>query len=67
MEALTFLVNNLGKDIDFKNLREAFRALDTHNTGMLNIKEIEDVFRETVGITEDLDEIFKSLDHDHDG
>ena len=29
VEALTFLVNNLGKDvIDFKSLREAFRTLD---------------------------------------
>jgi len=28
MEALTFLVNNINKDIDFKSLRDAFRALD---------------------------------------
>lgn len=55
MEALTFLVNNLGSaiktgdevamedeasskgDIDFKTLREAFRALDTENLGMLSM------------------------------
>jgi Ca2+-binding EF-hand superfamily protein len=34
---------------------------------MLNVNEIEDVFKETVGVTEDLDEIFKNIDHDNDG
>jgi calcium-dependent protein kinase len=40
VEALTFLVNNVTKDIDFKSLREAFRALDKENTGLLNLTEI---------------------------
>jgi len=56
MEALTFLVNNLGSgvmdpeepydglvrnEIDFKQLREAFRTLDTENLGMLSIAEVK--------------------------
>ena len=67
MEALTFLVNNMGKDIDHKSLRDAFRVLDKHNTGMLNVNEIKEVFKETVGTSEDLDEIFRSIDYDRDG
>lgn len=39
IEVLTFLVNNVGKSIDDKSLRDAFRALDIHNTGMLSIAE----------------------------
>lgn len=46
MEALTFLVNNLNKDIDFKILREAFRALDKNNTGILTATEIREALKE---------------------
>lgn len=41
VEALTFLVNNITKDIDFKSLREAFFALDKNNTGLLSLNEIK--------------------------
>lgn len=37
VEALTFLVNNINKEIDFKSLREAFRAIDKKNTGLLTL------------------------------
>jgi Ca2+-binding EF-hand superfamily protein len=38
-------VNNLTKDvIDFKTLREAFRALDKANTGLLNLNEMKQAF-----------------------
>lgn len=37
MEALTFLVNNITREIDFKSLREAFRLLDKNNTGLLKL------------------------------
>ena len=46
IEALTFLVNNLNKDIDFKTLREAFRTLDKNNTGILSIGEIKEAMRD---------------------
>jgi calcium-dependent protein kinase len=49
-------------------LREAFRAVDKNNTGLLTMKEIKDVFKESGGITnENLEEIFKNLDLDKDG
>lgn len=48
------MVNNLGSavttedtttskggEIDFKTLREAFRALDTENLGMLSMQEVK--------------------------
>ena len=47
LEALTFLVNNLNKDIDFKVLRDAFRALDKNNTGILTIKEMKSVIKDS--------------------
>lgn len=47
LETLTFLVSNLNKDIDFKNLREAFRSLDKNNTGMLTMEEIKGAFIES--------------------
>ena len=62
-----FLVNNITREIDFKSLREAFRALDKKNTGLLSLTEIKNAFREVRVPEEDLEEIFQRLDHDHDG
>ena len=57
----------MNKDLDLKSLRNAFRSLDTHNTGILNINEIKEAFKE-LGLTgEMLDEIFRSIDVNHDG
>jgi calcium-dependent protein kinase len=83
MEALTFLVNNLGsadnklaseegsqtssKDIDFKSLREAFRALDTENLGMLSLTEVKQAFKDANMPSEDVEKIFRSLDGNGDG
>ena len=81
MEALTFLVNNLGsgtpteaeaetpnlKDIDFKTLREAFRALDTENLGMLSMQEIKQAFKDSSMNADDVDRIFRTLDTNGDG
>ena len=83
MEALTFLVNNLGsadvktaseagspissKEIDFKSLREAFRALDTENLGMLSLTEIKQAFKDANMPSEDVEKIFRSLDGNGDG
>ena len=68
METLTFLVNNLSKDvIDFKTLREAFRALDKQNTGLLNLNEMKQAFQDSNVLPSDLENIFKSLDFHHQG
>jgi Ca2+-binding EF-hand superfamily protein len=99
MEALTFLVNNLGshhehqkegasssegsgsdsgrigsdgpnaflKDLDFKQLREAFRSLDTENLGMLSMAEVKQAFKDANIPSEDVDRIFRTLDTNGDG
>lgn len=67
MEALTFLVNNLNKDIDFKSLREAFFSIDKKNAGMLTVNEIKEALKESTLSKEQLDRIFSSIDFDHDG
>jgi len=55
----------MNKDIDFKNLREAFRSLDKKNTGILTITEIKEAFKESGLNQENLEELFKSFSH-HD-
>ena len=67
VEALTFLVNNLTKEIDFKSLRDAFRALDKNNTGLLTLNEIKEAFKDANVTQEDLDMIFSNIDLNHDG
>ena len=66
-EALTFIVNNITKEIDFKSLREAFRALDKQNTGLLSLNEIKEGFKDSNISQVDLDELFKRIDFDRDG
>ena len=57
------MVNNLTKDvIDFKTLREAFRALDKDKTGLLNLNEMKQAFEDSNISPVDLENIFKSID-----
>lgn len=44
LEALKFLVNNITMDIDFKSLREAFRLIDTSNSGRITIEQVRKGF-----------------------
>lgn len=68
VEALTFLVNNLRKDvIDFSSLREAFRVLDKSNTGLLNLNEMKQAFKDSNIHPEDLEDIFKAIDFHKEG
>eukprot|EP00347_Sterkiella_histriomuscorum_P016684 403352253 len=67
VEALTFLVNNVTKEIDFKTLRDAFRVLDKKNTGLLTVNEIKEAFKGSNFSQEDLNDIFKNIDLNHDG
>ena len=62
VEALTFLVNNVTKEIDFASIRDAFRALDKKNTGLLTVNEIKEAFKEANIAQNDLDEIFRNID-----
>ena len=57
----------MNKDIDFKNLREAFRSLDKNNTGILTINEIKEAFNESSIKQEDVAKIFNMIDFDHKG
>ncbi len=67
MEALTFLVNNITKEIDFKSLREAFRAFDKNNTGLLSLVEVKAAFKESNIAWDDIDDMFRNLDFNQDG
>ena len=67
MEALTFLVNNLHSDIDYKSLIDAFRSLDKQNTGHLLLEEIKEAFKDSNIPNAEIEEVFKSLDMNHKG
>jgi calcium-dependent protein kinase len=59
--------SDVGSEIDFKVLREAFRALDTENLGMLSISEVKQAFKDANIPTDDVERIFRSLDTNGDG
>ena len=64
-EALVFLVNNI-VDIDFKGLRESFRAIDIANTGIITLDQIKKGFVHDNYIThidiETIEELFNRVD-----
>ena len=66
LETLKFLVNNITMEIDFKTMREAFRAIDTSNTGIITLKQIQQGFPHDNYITHinlaDVESLFKKLD-----
>ena len=66
METLKFLVNNITMEIDFKTMREAFRAIDTSNTGIITLEQIQQGFPHDNYITyiglADVESLFKKLD-----
>jgi Ca2+-binding EF-hand superfamily protein len=62
MEALTFLVSNIHTGLDFKSLREAFRCMDKHNTGILTLEEIKQAFIDSNVPLSNIEEIFKCID-----
>ena len=72
-EALSFLVNNITSDIeiDFKNMREAFRAIDTSNTGIITREQLVKGFYNDNHITylniAFVDQIFNRLDFNNTG
>lgn len=47
LETLKFLVNNITSnvDIDFKSIRDAFRAIDTSNTGIISLDQVKKGFK----------------------
>jgi calcium-dependent protein kinase len=45
METLKWLVNNITMDLDFKSVRDAFRLIDTANSGRITIEEVKKGFR----------------------
>lgn len=60
-------MNNVTKEIDFKQIRDAFRALDKNNTGLLTVNEIREAFKEANIAQDDLDKIFSNIDMNNDG
>ena len=53
--------------IDFKSLRDAFRALDKSNTGLLNLNEMKQAFIDSNIQPADLENIFKAIDFHKEG
>lgn len=72
-ETLKFLVNNITSDLefDFKTMREAFRAIDTSNSGIITRQQIEKGFSHDNHITYlnhgYIDLLFKKLDTSNSG
>jgi calcium-dependent protein kinase len=60
-------VNNISKEIDISELRDAFRELDINNTGVLNMTEVKKALREHNFSNQELDHIFQGIDLKQDG
>ena len=68
IEALQFLVNQSDtSQFDFEILRNAFRTLDVDNSGTLELSEIREAFNELNMSEEEVNQIFKRIDFNHDG
>ena len=68
VEALCFLVNQADTSaFDFEKLKNAFRTLDTDNSGTLELSEIRNAFNELNMPAQQIDEIFERIDFNHDG
>jgi calcium-dependent protein kinase len=68
IEALTFLVNQVDTStFDFAKLRNAFRTLDTDNSGTLQLSEIRTAFQELHMSEQEVNSIFERIDFNHDG
>lgn len=71
--ALKFLVNNLTSnvEIDFKAMREAFRALDTANSGLITVEQIKKGYAHDNYITQlnndYVEKLFQKLDSNNLG
>ena len=68
IECLKFLVNNISSNMgfDFKSLREAFRAIDTSNSGIITLDQIKKGFSFDNHITYvdtlQIEQLFKRID-----
>ena len=52
---------------DFVKLRNAFRTLDTDNSGTLELSELRTAFNELNMSEQEIDQIFERIDFNHDG
>ena len=68
MEAMRFLVNQKSTEgLDFVQLRNAFRDLDTDKSGTLQLSEIKEAFKNQNLSEEQLNDIFEKIDLNNDG
>lgn len=72
MEILKFLVNNMTHlELDFKAMRDAFRTIDTSNSGIISLEQIRKDFFSDSHLTkidmEPIETLFKQLDHQRNG
>lgn len=65
---MNFLVNSVStQSLDMIKLRNAFRALDTDNSGTLKISEIKNAFKDLMLTEEQISQVFNEIDLNHDG
>jgi len=67
---VTYITHNLVKKAEVHNLRNIYKMLDKDNDGRLSKSELKDAFREILGTVLadiDIDNIFRSIDHDNNG
>ena len=62
---MTFLANNLpnSDQLDMQSLRQAFKSIDSQNTGYLNGEDIEKALKQMNIPEAEIKEMFKSLSH----
>ena len=67
-ETISFLVNSLDtSEFDLAALTNAFRSLDTDNSGTLQLSEIKTAFDGLNLSTKEISDIFEAIDANHDG
>ena len=68
METLKWMVNNITMDLDFKSVRDAFRLIDTANSGKITIEQVKKGFRHDSHVTfineKLIDQIFERFGHE---
>jgi len=67
---ITYITHNLVKKAEVQNLRRIYKMMDKDQDGRISKKELKNAFREihgTVLADIEVDNIFKSIDHDNNG
>ena len=64
---ILLLLGALLNSKELKEIRETFSAIDIDSSGAISLKELEDAYKQAGQLREDVDEIIKKVDFDHNG